>query len=101
MTLKDSADGSLGNVFGADGKANFATAGMVAPWTRTLIVDAGGKGDYTTPEAACAYVATQSPSSTATNPTTSQPARSEVTWRHGKDRPATMNRPTRKGRLSD
>ncbi len=33
-------------------------------WTRTLIVDQGGLGDYTTIKDACDYVATQTPTST-------------------------------------
>jgi len=32
-----------------------------SPWTRTVIVDIGGKGDFTSVKAACDYVATQSP----------------------------------------
>ena len=32
-----------------------------SPWTRTVIVDQGGKGDYTSIKDACDYVATQSP----------------------------------------
>lgn len=62
VTLSDSAGSSLGNIFESTGKANFKTAGMKSPWTRSVVVDQGGKGDYTTIKDACDYVATQSPS---------------------------------------
>lgn len=64
VELQDSAGASLGTIFEADGKANFAASGMKSAWTRTLIVDQGGLGDYTTIKDACDFVTTQSPMST-------------------------------------
>ncbi|MBL0320493.1 MAG: hypothetical protein IPP74_14555 [Alphaproteobacteria bacterium] len=49
--------------FVVGGKATFED-GMFTPWTRTLIVDQGGHGDYTTVKGAVDYVATQTPTST-------------------------------------
>ena len=41
------------------------SGGLKSPYTRTVIVDYGGKGDFTTVKDACDYVATQSPGATA------------------------------------
>jgi len=38
--------------------------GLKSPWTRTVIVDAGGKGDFTSIGSACVYVAAQTPTAT-------------------------------------
>jgi len=63
--------GSIGFKYSSSLLQTWSSSGLQFPsgvkklWTRTLVVDSGGKGDYTSVKAACDYVATQSPSTAA------------------------------------
>lgn len=65
VLVVDTANGRVSSInFVGDGNTPaILGAGLKSPYTHVVVVDAGGKGDYTTIKGACDYVATQSPGS--------------------------------------